>query len=603
MIQVEKLSYSFPTKDLYKEVSFSLEEGQHAVLIGSNGTGKTTLVRLLMNPDDFLYDGKIIKELNGRTGYVSQFEKAEKERDITVFEFLAEDFVKLQKEMEEVCREMESAEEFDALMEKYQQIMDESMSIDADNYESNIRKELKTAGLSNLEDLKVAAISGGEYKLLQVIRQILKKPSLLIMDEPDVFLDFDNLKGLKDLLNSYKGTILAITHNRYLLNHCFNKILHLENADIQEFEGTFMEYNFMLLAQKIELQEKAAIEQEEIERNQKIVDKLRANATRVTSASRGKALHARVSYLERLEQRRIKAPFVELRQPKIVLPDVLQREAEIPSDEICDIPKLTEEPKTVLSVDGYRVEFEELLLENIHFLIKENEKAAIVGPNGTGKTTLLRDIFKNENAFISIADDVQVGFLSQIHGEMLNEENTIYEEMEEIGDENGKGFENRREIAEYLSDYCFDADMLKSKICLLSGGEKNLLQLAKIGRSNANLLLLDEPTSHLDTYAQIALEKAVADYKGAVLMVSHDFYTIANCVDYVLFVEDKSIRKMRIRSFRKMIYENHFNKEYLELEQKKKELEQRIEMLLQEHNFETAKEVCEQLEALVMQLK
>lgn len=603
MIQVEKLSYSFPTKDLYKEVSFSLEEGQHAVLIGSNGTGKTTLVRLLMNPDDFLYDGKIIKELNGRTGYVSQFEKAEKERDITVFEFLAEDFVKLQKEMEEVCREMESAEEFDALMEKYQQIMDESMSIDADNYESNIRKELKTAGLSNLEDLKVAAISGGEYKLLQVIRQILRKPSLLIMDEPDVFLDFDNLKGLKDLLNSYKGTILAITHNRYLLNHCFNKILHLENADIQEFEGTFMEYNFMLLAQKIELQEKAAIEQEEIERNQKIVDKLRANATRVTSASRGKALHARVSYLERLEQRRIKAPFVELRQPKIVLPDVLQREAEIPSDEICDIPKLTEEPKTVLSVDGYRVEFEELLLENIHFLIKENEKAAIVGPNGTGKTTLLRDIFKNENAFISIADDVQVGFLSQIHGEMLNEENTIYEEMEEIGDGNGKGFENRREIAEYLSDYCFDADMLKSKIRLLSGGEKNLLQLAKIGRSNANLLLLDEPTSHLDTYAQIALEKAVADYKGAVLMVSHDFYTIANCVDYVLFVEDKSIRKMRIRSFRKMIYENHFNKEYLELEQKKKEFEQRIEMLLQEHNFETAKEVCEQLEALVMQLK
>jgi ATP-binding cassette subfamily F protein 3 len=181
---------------------------------------------------------------------------------------------------------------------------------------------------------------------------------------------------------------------------------------------------------------------------------------------------------------------------------------------------------------------------------------------------------------------------------MLNEENTVYEEMEEIKN----GFENRREIVEYLEDYCFEVDILKSKIDVLSGGEKNLLQLAKIGKSNANLLLLDEPTSHLDTYAQIALEKAIADYKGAVLMVSHDFYTIANCVDYVLFVEDKSIRKMRIRSFRKMIYEKHFNKDYLELEQKKKELEQRIEGYLRNHDFESAKAVCEQLEEVVQKM-
>ena len=145
--------------------------------------------------------------------------------------------------------------------------------------------------------------------------------------------------------------------------------------------------------------------------------------------------------------------------------------------------------------------------------------------------------------------------------------------------------------------------MLNNKIEVLSGGEKNLLQLAKIAKSNANLLLLDEPTSHLDTYAQLALEKAIANYNGAVLMVSHDFYTIANCVDYVLFVEDKSIRKMRIRSFRKMIYENHFNKDYLELEQKKKELEQRIEALLLAHDYESAKIICEQLESLITQMK
>lgn len=594
MIKVEKLSYSFPTKDLYNKVSFSIEENQHAVLIGSNGTGKTTLVQILMDPDAFLYEGKITRQLGGRIGYVSQFEKAEKEREITVFDFLAEDFVRLQKEMEEVCAKMESAEDFDALMEEYQRILDESMSMDADNYESNIRKELKLAGMTELEALPVSAISGGEYKLLQMIRQMLRMPALLIMDEPDAFLDFDNLKGLRELINNYRGTLLAVTHNRYLLNHCFDKVLHLENGDIQEFEGNFIEYNFALLAKKIELQELAATQQEEIERNKKVVERMRADASRIANATTGRALHARVSYLERLEARRIKDPFVQLRQPDIVLPE-------------CDSEEVTE----LLTVDGYSVTFEDTLLENISFSVMSNEKVAIVGANGTGKTTLLRDIFKNELDTIRVAEDVQIGFLSQIHGEMLNEESTVYEEMENIGNpENpistyadSQGFENRSQIAEYLSGYCFDTDMLQEKIDVLSGGEKNLLQLAKIGRSKAGLLLLDEPTSHLDTYAQIALEKAVEEYKGAVLMVSHDFYTIVNCADYILFVEDKTIRKMRTRSFRKMIYDKHFNKDYLELEQKKKELEQRIESFLQKHDFESARGVCSQLESVIGQMK
>ena len=610
MINVEKLSYAFPEKDLYKEVSFTIEDGQHAVLIGSNGTGKTTLVDMLLNDEKYLYDGKIIRDMEGRYGYTSQFDRAEKEQDMTVFEFLAEDFVKLQKDMEDVCKEMETAEDLDALMERYQQILDESMSMDADNYERNIRKELKVAGLQNLEELKLSAISGGEYKLLQVIKQILRMPSILIMDEPDVFLDFENLNGLSSLINSYKGTILAITHNRYLLHHCFNKILHLEDCDIQEFEGSFIEYNFSLLAKKVELQEQVAKEQEEIERNQKIVDKLRANATRVTSASRGKALHARVSYLERLEARRIKAPFVNLRQPKIVLPEVgefvsaemLQAEAEAESTTTGLIEAgepIREEKKVVLQVNNYEVAYEEVLLKNVCFELREGEKVAIVGPNGTGKTTLLRDIYKNNSPFISVDSEAKLGFLSQIHGEMLHESNTIYEEMKSIRRDGAPVFEAHAQIAEYLKDYYFEVDMLSSKIEVLSGGEKNLLQLAKIAVSDANLLLLDEPTSHLDTYSQIALEKAIADYKGTVLMVSHDFYTIANCVDYVLFVEDKSIRKMRIRSFRKMIYENHFSKDYLELEQKKKELEARIENLLKENDYESAKDLCEELEAVV----
>ena len=603
MIKVEKLSYAFPEKDLYRDVSFTIEDGQHAVLIGSNGTGKTTLVDILLNDEKYLYDGKITREMEGRVGYVSQYEKEEKDREITVFDFLAEDFVRIQRENEAVCKEMETNfDDMEALLDKFQRLLDEFAAIDGDNYESNIKKQLKTAGLTHTENLPISAISGGEYKLLQVVKQMLLMPNLLIMDEPDVFLDFDNLNGLRSLINSYKGTILAITHNRFLLNHCFNKILHLEDADIQEFEGSFVEYNFTLLAKKVELQEQVAKEQEEIERNQKIVDKLRANATRVTSASRGKALHARVSYLERLEARRIKAPFVNIRQPRIRLPEVetnvlVEHVTDVSQDLMHPGEELPAEKKTVLRVEDYTVAYEDTILENVRFELKEGEKVAIVGPNGTGKTTMLRDIYRNNSSFISIDEDVEIGFLSQIHGEMLKESNTIYQEFEEIG------FETHGQIAEYLKDYYFEVDMLSSPIEQLSGGEKNLLQLAKIAAGKASLLLLDEPTSHLDTYSQIALEKAIAEYKGTVLMVSHDFYTIANCVDYILFVEDKSVRKMRTRSFRKMIYEHHFDKDYLEQEQLKKDIETRIEKCLKENDYETAKGLCEKLETVVDKLK
>ena len=581
MIQVENLSYSFPTKELYKKVSFVLEDGQHCAFIGSNGTGKTTLVDMVIDPERYLYDGKIIKSDECRIGYVNQFFKSEKEQEKTVFEYLSEKFVENQIETAKVCEEMATAEDLEPVFARYQELMDLFSAMDGDNYESNIKKQLYLVGMTNHEHTEISALSGGEYKLLQVMKEMLQQPNLLIMDEPDVFLDFENLNGLMELINSYKGTLLVITHNRYLLNHCFNKILHLENTDIQEFDGNYNDYNYALLQKKIELQEMVAEEQEEIARAEKMVERLRAEATKMSIASFGRTVHAKQTYLDRLKARAIKEPFVDIRLPKIRLPEV----------------EVVEEEKVVLSVTDYDVAFDETILENVSFELKMGEKVAFVGANGTGKTTLLRDIFKNQHAAINLGEDVEVGFLSQLHGEMLDESKTVYEEFESLG------FEKKAEIYHYLKEYCFEEETLTQKIGQLSGGEQNLLQLAKIAVSKANLLLLDEPTSHLDTYSQIALEKAVSEYKGAVLMVSHDFYTIVNCADYVLFVDEKSMRPMRIRSFRKKIYENHFSKEYLELEQKKKELETRVSASLKAKDFKNAKKLCEQLEVIIGKMK
>ena len=576
MIKVDNLSFSFPQKELYKNISFTLEEAQHCAFIGTSGSGKSTLIDILMDPERYMFDGIVEMDQTCKIGYVSQFSQLDKTKDTSVFEYIGEEFIKIQNEITAVCTEMETSSDLDSLLEKYQLALDEFDSMGGNEFESNINKKLNLANLIKQKDLMVSELSGGEFKLIQVMKEMLSSPDLMIMDEPDVFLDFENLNALKNLINSHKGILLVITHNRYLLNHCFNKIIHLENMELQEFEGRYIDYNFSLLQTKIELQELTMVDDEEIKRNETLIIKLREKATYNSDASKGRKLKARVKVQERLEARRIKAPFVDIKQPDIRL-DI---EHEI-------------EDAIVLKVNNYCVAFDELLLENVNFEIKSTDKVALIGSNGTGKTTLLREIFKNNHNSIKKNGDVNVAYLSQVQGERLNESNTLLDEFFDAG------FKTYDQIRAYISNFGFEGEIVNQTIGSLSGGEKNMLQLAKVSASKANLLLLDEPTSHLDTYSQIALEKALENYKGAILMISHDFYAIVNSMDYVLIIEDKTIRKMSIRKFRKMIYASHFDRDYLEIEQKKKSVETKIELALKDTDFVLAKVLSEELEELI----
>lgn len=581
MINAERLTFGFSSTPLFQNISFTLEKDRHCAVIGSNGTGKTTLINLIREPEHFIFDGKLRLDGAGRIGYVSQFAIREGDQSVTVYDYLCRDFLALEQAIGDICLQMETADDLDALMERYQVLLDESDAIDADNYEVNIRKQLKLAELEDKAALELEKLSGGELKLVQIIRQMLLRPGLLIMDEPDVFLDFENLNSLRDLINAYQGTLLVVTHSRYLLAHCFDKLWHLENGDLQEFEGNFTEYSYSRLQKKIDLQLASLADEKEIQRITELVERLREETAEVIDPQLGRTLKGKVSYLRRLQDRQIKAPFVEIRQPDICLPAV----------------ENTEEATELLRLDDYSLAFGDTLLEHVSFTVHAGEKVALVGANGTGKTSMLRQIWKNQNPAVHFSQEAFPAFFSQLHAEILNEENTIYREFQNVG------LETHEQVEQHLQKYCISADSLGRKIRQLSGGEKNLLQLAKLAIGHANLLLLDEPSSHLDTFAQIALENAIAAYRGAVLMVSHDFYTIVGCADTILFVENGTIRPMSARAFRKMIYKKHFSKDYLELELQKKELETKIARALEAGDCAKAQQLCDKLVVIVAQMQ
>lgn len=623
MIRVEELSYGVPAKELYKDISFTIDKGQHCALIGVNGTGKTTLADILIKPEEYLYDGKVIKDDSCRIGYANQFSLAEKEQECTVIEYLSERFVKIQQEIADACEEMAVTDDIDSALARYQQLLDLNESMDGDNYESNIYKQLYTAGMLDVKERKINQLSGGEYKVIQIVKEMLLAPNLLILDEPDAFLDFENLNSISNLINEYKAAMLVITHNRYLLNHCFNKILHLEGGEMQEYDGNYTEYRVAQLRNKLEIKRQHLEEEAEIERTQEMVDVLRKRATLMVNPTIGRTVNAKQSQLDRLRSRHIDAPVFELREPEIIFPEVKAGDKLAKGEKLCGefagAAKLAAEgkadygepnfiengdtvqaesfyeatgPKTVLELRDYSVTFNKCILDNVNFEIKAGEKVAIVGANGAGKTTLVRDIMKNDHPAVYIDESTKFACLSQIQGDAQEAEETVLQFMQDAG------FGIEEKVKRKLQRCGLGEVEVNQKVGNLSIGEQNLLHIAALANSDAELLILDEPTSHLDIYTQMALETAVSEYKGTVLMISHDFYLVANCADYVLLIEDNTLRRIRGRKFRKMVYDRYFDQKYLETDKKKQELEAGIAAAFKNDELDKVEKLCDQLEEI-----
>lgn len=531
LIEFDKVSFGYPEKDLYDEISFTIEEGDHTALIGSNGTGKSTLIKLMMNEENYTYEGLIRRVPELTIGYVSQFVEQDAS-DTTVFEFLSEPFREMLQQSDALTQQMGKAENPESLYEEFQKLMEQLDAVDGYNYESNIRKQLAIAGLSEIEENPLSAISGGEYKLLCILRSMLLQPKLLIMDEPDVFLDFENIIGLIRLINQYKGTILTITHSRLLLNQCFDRILHIENRQLQDYCGSFSDYNRWLLETRVEVFETAQDFDDYIQVQRNLVEKLRKSAEFTSDPKKGRQLQARKKLVERMKRLRGDDPFLEVHNEAFHLPDVQDKSRGYAADE------------TILSLENYSLSYHRVLLENVSFTVKGGEKIAIVGANGTGKSSMLRDIYQK---LISGPYGEQVGYFQQI-----TENNPLQK---------------------------------------LSGGERNKQQLQQIGDSGASILLLDEPTSHLDCYAQIALEKALRSYRGTLLLVSHDFFTVTQCTDRILILENGTLREMSGRAYRKSIYRKYFDSDIFERERKRIETEEKVTSLIRKKRFNDAKEI------------
>ena len=517
VLSCNNISKEFVTGPVLKDVSFHINDNEKAAIVGINGAGKSTLLKIIINEmsadsgDVFLAKGAVI-------GYLAQHQNIDTE--MTIFDVMLEvkkDILELSDKMRDLEAKMKQAEgaALDAIYEDYSRATHEFELKNGYAYKSEITGILKGLGFDE-EDFnrKVNTLSGGQKTRAYLARLLLSKPDIILLDEPTNHLDMKAIGWLETYLKNFNGAVLIVAHDRYFLDGVAEKIIELNNCKATTFLGNYTDYaNKKKALREAEL--KAYLnQQKEIAHQEAVIEKLRS-FNREKSIKRAES---REKVLDKIER--------------------VNKPTEIDASMKISLKPHKESGKDVLNVENLTKSFDEVLFENISFEIKKGERVAIVGGNGTGKTTLLKIInglLLPDSGKIKLGTNVEIGYYDQEH-QVLNADKNLFDEISD-----DYPYLNNTEIRNVLASFLFTKDDVFKLVGSLSGGEKGRLSLAKLMLSEANFLLLDEPTNHLDITSKEILEDALNNYEGTVLYVSHDRYFINKTATRILDLTNKQL--------------------------------------------------------------
>ncbi|MCR1876806.1 ribosomal protection-like ABC-F family protein [Paraclostridium bifermentans] len=522
VLSCNNLNKSFGIDTILENISFTVNEGDKVGIIGVNGTGKTTLFKVLSGI--YGYDsGDIYLGKGVEIGYLEQNTNFQSEK--TIYEEVLEVFSDLM-DMENYIRDLEIkiAEEgsnpnskiLDKLMNEYSQKLELFSELNGYGYKSEVKGILKGLGFSDSDmETPINILSGGEKTRVLLSKLLLKNPSLLLLDEPTNHLDSDAIEWLEVFLKQYKGTVIIISHDRYFLDQVVNRVFEIHNKRLKTYNGNYSKFIELSKVEKELEVKKYEDQQKEIKKQEESIDRLKA--------------YGREKHLKRARSKEKMLDKVDV----LDKPDVFRKKASI------QFSPSVSSGNDVLQVEDLSMGYgERILFKNINFNIYRGEKVALIGANGIGKSTLFKIIM---NEIIPLTGTTKLGanvHVDYFHQEQktLNLDNTIIDEIW-----NDHPSLNQTTLRNMLGSFLFEDEEVFKKISTLSGGERARVAILKLILSNSNFLLLDEPTNHLDIDSKEVLEEALLNYTGTLFTISHDRYFLNTVVDKILVLDSDGI--------------------------------------------------------------
>lgn len=517
MIALNDISYEFGGNYLYKNANWHIKPKERIGLVGNNGTGKTTLLRLITGEYE-LREGTISKTKTLKIGYLHQ-EMSETAVDLSIVDVAMQAFasvIEAEEEMNTIYKRMETEEVTEELLDRLGHLQEEFERNNGYQIKSLTEEILEGLGFKTSDLVRpLKEFSGGWRMRVILARMLLEQPDLLMLDEPTNHLDLPSIEWLENYLQTYQGTVIVVSHDKFFLNKMVTKIVEVTNQKLYVWDGN---YDFFLKAklERDDLQQRQYENQQQyIKEQEKFISRFRAKASKAT------AVQSRVKMLDKLE----KVDVVESDGPKVNLRFSISKESGKIVMDLNDITKHFGSNKILTKTAGQ---------------IIRQDKIALIGANGKGKSTLLR-IIANTEKFSGERKEgynVVTSFFAQHQLQALHLENEVLQELTE----HGSGL-SESELRNVLGCFLFAGDDVFKNIKVLSGGEKSRVALAKTLVEKANFLLLDEPTNHLDIQSIEVLIQALQQYEGSFVLVSHDRYFVTEVANKIWWIEDEQIRE------------------------------------------------------------